>query len=150
MPPSPRAQHQTIVLRAAKALDDFVTSRKLGRVFTSPLDVAFAPRRVVQPDVCFVSRANLKIVQDWIRGAPDLVVEVISEGTWRKDRVEKKALYEEYGVREYWIIDPKAGTIEVFELEEGSYKLSCKTIGNEAAHSKLLPGFSLVFNALLV
>lgn len=145
MSPSPRPDHQRIVVRVWQALHSIVSPRKLGEVFISPLDVVFSARRVAQPDVLFVSNANRGIIQDRIRGAPDLVVEVISEGTWRRDRIEKKALYEQFGVAEYWIVDSEAKSIEVFTLADGVYRLHSRASDTEPARSRLLKGFSLAY-----
>jgi Uma2 family endonuclease len=150
MSPSPRPGHQKLVLRIARLLEDFVQARQLGEVFVSPLDVVFSARRAAQPDVIFIAQANRGIIQDRIRGAPNLLVEVISEGTWRRDRIEKKALYEQFRVAEYWIVDPEARTIEVFTLKQGAYQLHARGEGSEAVASKVVPGFKLSFRQLEV
>ena len=103
----------------------------------------------MQPDVVFVSKARESIiVQNCIRGVPDLLVEVISEGTWRRDRVDKKALYEQFGVAEYWIIDPDSQLIEVFVLTSGTYRLHARGVGAEKVGSKLLTGLKVSFERL--
>ncbi len=150
MSPTPTPNHQRIVLRLTEELNAFVRRDRLGEVFISPLDVILSPHRVIQPDVFFISNANKTIVRDRVRGVPDLAVEVISPGTWRRDRVEKKALYEQVGVAEYWIIDSEARTIEVFALTKGSYQLHSRAEGAELAQSKLLEGFSVAFSQLEV
>ncbi len=144
--PTPTPKHQTIVLRLSHLLDDFVRQNKLGKVFVSPLDVVLSEHRVIQPDVFFVSNSRKSIIQDRIRGVPDLVFEVISPGTWKRDRVEKKSLYEQVGIPEYWIVDPESRTIEVFALASGSYQLHCRATDAETAKSKLLSGFGISFN----
>ena len=149
MSAAPRPAHQVIVLNVAKALDEHAKSRQLGVVFISPLDVVFSERKAVQPDVVFVSTAHASIVTErCIRGVPDLLVEVISEGTWRRDRVDKKALYEQFGVSEYWIVDPDARLIEVFALVDGTYRLHARGIGGEPVGSKHLPGLRVTFDGL--
>lgn len=150
MSPTPRPNHQRIVYRLAKLLEEFVTERKLGEVFLSPLDVILSQRQVVQPDVFFISKPRLNLVTDRVRCAPDLTVEVISKGRSRRDRVDKKELYEQFGVREYWIVDPEAQTIEVFALEKGAFKLHAKAGPGEPADSKLLSGFSVIWSQLLL
>lgn len=150
MSPTPVPNHQRIVFQFATILRDFVASRKLGEVFLSPLDVVLSQRRVVQPDVFFVSKARLNLVTDRVRCAPDLAVEVISQGSWKRDRVEKKDLYEQHGVREYWIVDAEAQTIEVFALDRGAFKLVSKAELGETASSKLLPGFKVTRSQLML
>lgn len=149
MSPTPTPSHQTIVMRLTFFLDAFVRSAKAGTVFVSPLDVVLSEHRVVQPDVFFISNANRDIIGNQIRGVPDLAVEVISRGSWKRDRVEKKALYEQVGIAEYWIIDPESRAIEVFALTQGVYQLHSRGVDAELAESKLLPGFKTAFGQLM-
>jgi len=149
MSPTPTPSHQTIVINLAFLLRDHVRDKKAGTVFVSPLDVIFSPQRVVQPDVFFVSNARKGIIQDRVQGVPDLTMEVVSPGSWKRDRMEKKALYEQAGVSEYWIVDPDGETIEVFALTKGVYDLHSRAQGAEVAESKLLPGFKVTFSELL-
>jgi Uma2 family endonuclease len=150
MSPAPHPDHQTIVLNFAVALREFVAAGKSGKVFVSPLDVVLTPRRVVQPDILFIAKNRLGMIGSHIDGAPDLVMEVISVGSWQRDRIEKKALYEQAGVTEYWIIDPDAATIEVFALVKGIYQLHSKSMGKDTAKSKLLAGFKITFAEVTV
>lgn len=150
MSPTPRPNHQRIVFNLATLFRDFVTERRLGEVFLSPLDVILSQRQVVQPDVFFISKPRLNLVTDRVRCAPDLAVEVISKGRSRRDRVDKKELYEQFGVREYWIVDPEAQTLEVFAMENGAFKLHAKAEPGERADSKLLSGFSVIWSQLLL
>ena len=143
--PAPHPNHQLIVRSFYKILDEYIERQKLGQVFVSPVDVVLTPRRVVQPDVLFISQARLGIVKDCIDGVPDLAMEVISEHSWQRDRIEKKALYEQAGLPEYWIVDLESETIEVF----ASYHLYCRATRSQKAKSKLLPGFGISFKELL-
>lgn len=147
MSPTPTPSHQTIVAKFFRLLDDFVSEHKLGIVFLSPLDVVLSQHRVVQPDLFFVSKANNGIIQDRIRGVPDLAVEVISQ-TWKRDRVDKKALYEQFGIAEYWIVDSESRAIEVFALVKGVYQLNSKATETTTAKSRLLSGFKVSFSDL--
>jgi len=149
MSPAPAPSHQAIVLNFASLLRNFVNSKTLGKVFVSPIDVVLSQRRAVQPDVIFISKGRLGIIQEVIRGAPDLVAEVVSEGSWRRDRVEEKGLYEQFGVFEYWIIDPEAQTMEVFFLGKKGYELHSRTQSGQTAASNLLTGFSVSWDQLL-
>jgi len=150
MSPAPTPSHQGIVLNFATLLRDVVRARKLGRVFVSPIDVVLSQRRAVQPDVIYISSGRLHIIQDVIRGVPELVAEVVSEGSWRRDRVEKKGLYEQFGVAEYWIIDPEAHTIEVFVLGKPGYQLHSRAELDQPAESRLLNGFNVTWSELTV
>ena len=147
MSPSPKPDHQRIVLNFATLLKTFVAAGKRGEVFVSPIDVVLSQRRVVQPDVLFIAAENRGIIRDHIRGVPDLVVEVVSEGSWRRDRVEKKNLYEQFGVKEYWIVDPESQTIEVFARDKGVYRLHSRAELGQAA-SKVLSGFAVTWDQL--
>ena len=129
-------------------LNRHVRAHRLGRVLVSPVDVVFSGGKVVQPDVVFVSVAKKSIIENCVRGVPDLLVEVISEGSWRRDRVDKKALYEQFGVAEYWIIDPDSQLIEVFALARGTYRQHARGVGAEKVSSKFLPGLKVSFAQL--
>ncbi len=147
--PAPHPHHQRIVGRFYKSLDQFVDKRGLGEAFVSPVDVVLTQKRVVQPDVLFISKARLGFVRNFIDGVPDLAMEVISETSWQRDRIQKKALYEQCGLPEYWIIDPDSETIEVFALIKGVYQLHSRGTRAQSVKSKLLAGFSLAFKDLL-
>ena len=117
-PAAPGYNHQVIVGRLHVALDAHVRTQKLGRVVTSPIDVVLDPvgALVVQPDVVFVASDRLDICAHHIGGAPDLVVEVLSTSNRRHDRSVKVGWYRVYGVRECWVVDPVARTVEVFDF----------------------------------
>ena len=146
---APTPKHQATVFELAKALDQFVRKHELGKVFVSPIDVVLTQRRVVQPDILFISNANQSIIQDAIRGVPDLVVEIISTGSWRRDTIDKRALYEQFGVQEYWIVDPDAGAIEVLTLKRNAYQVLGRFTKSQIVHSELLKGFKIRVNEIL-
>lgn len=123
MSPAPESRHQDVVLRIAMALSAHVTRHRCGRIFVAPLDIILSRRAVVQPDVLFVSSDRSHIIRKQIEGAPDLAVEVLSPGTEVEDRLVKRRLYGKYGVREYWIADPEARTIEVLVRETAGWRL---------------------------
>lgn len=148
--PTPNPTHQRLVFNLASLFRDFVAAKKLGEVFLSPLNVVLTQRLVVQPVVFFIAESRLHHVTDRVRCAPDLAVEVLSPGRRRRDRVDKKELYERFGVREYWIIDPEARTIEVYTLEKGASKLHALAEQGEVAASKLLSGFTVAWAQLVL
>jgi len=146
--PSPSFEHQRIVLNFCRRLYDWVSKGNLGKVVTAPIDMVLSPHRVTQPDIVFIAQDRLTIIRNAIHGPVDLAVEVISLGGRNRDRIEKRDLYEQYGVKEYWIIDPEAQTVEVSCLEEGRYRLLMRCTANETASSRLLPGFESSVSAI--
>jgi Uma2 family endonuclease len=116
--PSPVTKHQRISRNLLAILHRHVAQQKLGEVFSAPMDVVLSDINVVQPDLLFVSSARQKIITEKnIQGAPDLIVEILSETSAEQDRLTKKQIYARHGVREYWLIDPDRETVEVYRLE---------------------------------
>ena len=114
MSPSPKEIHQHISGILYLAIGAFVRERSLGKVYFAPFDVVLSDTNVVQPDLLFVSNERAGIItQDNVQGAPDLVVEILSPATAERDRTLKLDLYAQYGVKEYWIVDPDAETSTV-------------------------------------
>ncbi len=141
-PPSPFAPHQLVTTRVAALLDSHVRQHDLGTVLVSPMDVVLDAEKhlVVQPDVMFISHARGGIIRDFVRGAPDLVVEVSSRGTVRYDRTDKVRWYRDYGVREYWLVDPLQRTVTVIDLSpDGEPHV---VDGHESVRSGVLPRFA--------
>lgn len=148
MSPSPSFFHQRISDRFHDFLKAWIRPRQLGETVAAPMDMVLTQRNVTQPDVLFIGKDRLHVIQDRIRGPADLVLEIISEGSRHRDRIEKRDLYEQHGVREYWIADPDAETVEVLFLETGEYRLVGRWRPGESARSKLLEGFSVDVAAL--
>jgi Uma2 family endonuclease len=150
MSPAPSFFHQKLVLRFYRQLDDWVSEHDLGEVVTGPVDMVLSPHRVMQPDVVFSSKDRAGIISKAINGPVDLAVEVISLGHRQRDhRIEKRDLYEQYGVKEYWLIDPEAQTVEVLHLVNRRYQLSARSTPGQMADSQLLPGFNVAVAELL-
>jgi Uma2 family endonuclease len=149
MSPAPTPSHQKILARLFKALDAWVEQHHLGETFLTPIDMVLTMHRATQPDIVFIANERLGIVKDRITGAADLVAEIISPGSRRRDRIDKRDLYEQHGVREYWIIDPEAKTVEVLHLEQGTYQLVGRWHPGERAQSRLLAGFEVAVSPLL-
>jgi Uma2 family endonuclease len=138
----PTPKHQRTTFRLAKDLDEFVTVRELGEVYVAPLDVFLSPHNTVQPDVVFVSAARKSIVRGLkIEGAPDLLMEVLSRSTWRRDAITKAAIYATFGVLEYWLIDPERESIVVQATQNGVFVPVPSSDG--VARSQLRPGFEV-------
>ena len=105
---------------------------------------------VVQPDLLFVSneRAHLLLGGANVRGAPDLVVEILSPSTAGRDRTLKRALYVKHGVKEYWLVDPDARTVTVLRLGEGAFEVEAIYGEGQTMSSPTLTGFSVGLNEI--
>jgi Uma2 family endonuclease len=125
-------------------LEFYNQQHKAGLVLFAPVDVYLSPFTTMEPDLVFVSQSRLSIVQEEkIVGAPDLAVEVLSPSTEHVDRGQKSQVYARAGVREYWIVDPEARTIEIFVLRQGAYESIGKHGAGETVRSEILPGFKV-------
>src|ERR1019366_2754225 len=108
MTPAPSPKHQRIVRRLGFQLSSYVEANGLGEVFIAPVDVVFEEHVVVEPDILFVSRERRGMVrEEAIHGAPDVVVEILSPSSFYHDLRRKMGLYSQFGVQEYWIVDPE-------------------------------------------
>jgi Uma2 family endonuclease len=126
MAPSPDMWHQDWSLNLSVLIATHVKRHKLGKVFAAPFDVVLDSENTVQPDLIFVATANLGIIKPRaIFGSPDLLIELISPSSVRRDRYDKKDLYARFGVKEYWIGDPANKSLEILTLKEGRYELHC-------------------------
>lgn len=146
--PSPVLRHQVLLGRLHLAIGTFLEEHpELGQVFLSPLDTVFSPWDVVEPDLIFVAADQLEILTEPnIQGAPALVVEILSPSTRRRDLGIKRQLFDRGGVREYWLVDPKARELTVYRrLPDGGFpKLAQLSAGDDATlATPLLPGFTL-------
>ncbi|HSP98814.1 MAG TPA: Uma2 family endonuclease [Candidatus Dormibacteraeota bacterium] len=125
--PAPFVPHQDVVLNLATLLRTHTRAHRLGRVFVSPIAVVLERPSGVQPDLVFVSRARRGIIQEkGIFGAPDLIVEVTSPSTATRDRGMKLDLYARVGVRYYWLVDPRRGTLRALRLEGHGYAIEAE------------------------
>jgi Uma2 family endonuclease len=144
MTPSPRPRHQEIVTKLAALLLQHVQSKSLGKIYVAPLDTIMDEYTVVQPDILFVSRERVaEVVKDWIEGAPDLVVEVLSPSTFHKDLRRKMHVYSQFGVREYWIVDPEEQTLALYERAGEKLRLARQFASDEVFQSPMFPDFQL-------
>lgn len=149
MTAAPTVKHQDAARNLLVALHLFVREHKHGKVYNSPIDVQLADQTVVQPDIIFIARERLSIVKEsHIEGAPDLIVEILSPTNWVIDRRDKFAVYQAAGVGEYWIVDPDAKTVEVYNLRQGRYALLERYESGQTVQSELLAGFEISVDAL--
>ena len=146
--PSPLSKHQLIVSIIASAFFLYLDDHPIGRLFMAPLDVILSDYDVLEPDLLFVLNEHRGIIQDWVRGAPDLVIEVLSPSTARQDRGPKLKAYARFGVPECWIVDPDQQAVEVYRLTRQVYELAQTLRDQESVTSPLLPGFALAVREL--
>lgn len=147
---APTPLHQETSNNLSFALTSFVKQKKLGKVFTAPVDVYLHEFSHVLPDILFVPTENAGIIdyKEGILGVPDLVVEIISPGSVYKDRVMKNNDYEAAGVREYWLVDPKNQSVEVYENVDGAFRLLAFAAEAGKVHSKILEGLELEISTI--
>ena len=120
--PAPSRRHQRISFNLERELLRLLEDPGHGWIYHAPLGVEFPETEEgVQPDILFVSRAHAdRLVDEGIRGAPDLVVEILSPSTGERDRTIKRKLYERQGVGQYWLVDPDDESVEVWDFESGA------------------------------
>jgi Uma2 family endonuclease len=150
MAPTPTVAHQTVVGNIYLALRQFLQKVDIGMVFVSPLDVVLPTGEVVQPDVFVLVGEELQPTPSAknVQVAPSLAVEILSPGSIKHDTITKRNLYEQNGVREYWIVDPEARTIAQLVLQDGRYVLTELAEG-DTIRSAILKGFEMVVGRLL-
>lgn len=147
--PSPGTAHQRAFLQLARRMADFGESRQLGVVYIAPFDLILSDHDTLQPDILFVAADRQHIITARAcEGAPDLVVEVLSPSTSRRDLVLKRERYARFGVREYWLVDPVARSIEVLTLQEGVFQSQGIYAGDLSPVSAVLPGFAFRAEAI--
>src|SRR6266496_5606348 len=142
--PAPTPYHQIVKGRIKRLLEDHVERGALGIVLDAPCDVVLSRFDVLQPDIFFISSGRLAIIgEKFISDAPDLVVEVLSPGTRRRDRISKAKRYARFGVREMWIADPDRKTVEVFVNTEGGFRRQTLCTADDVLRSPLLPSLEI-------
>jgi len=150
---SPNLGHQELLGRLHLAIGNFLVGRRhLGRVFLSPSDVVLSYHDVVVPDLLFVAGDQQDILTEAnVQGPPALVVEILSPSTRRRDEGIKRKLFEQKGIREYWIVDPKGLRVTVFRRrDDGQFPRLMELDQGQALRleTPLLPGFALSIDDL--
>ena len=121
--PAPTVGHQFSSIGLATVIYQHVEGHDLGILLTAPVDVVFDEHNVLQPDLVYVSTVRMNIVTpENIQGAPDLVVEILSKSTARRDRETKRKIYARFGVPNYWLVDPRRRSITTYALRSGDYR----------------------------
>ena len=147
--PSPIPRHQRVVGELFVALHAYAKEHG-GDVYPAPLDVFFSDTNVVEPDVLFIRPEHVDITDpEKIISVPDLVIEVSSPSSRRRDLTLKRKLYERFGVPEYWFVDLEAERVEAYRLEEGRYGQPEILLAADTVTSKILPGFDFNLSIIL-
>lgn len=128
---------------------NFVFQRNLGLVLFAPIDVYFGETDVYQPDIIFVGRERMGIIEPHrVNGAPDLVVEILSPATAYYDLRKKFKVYDRCGVKEYWVVDPEERSVQIFALEKGKFTLDQEVEGRGEVSSRVLEGFTVTLESI--
>jgi Uma2 family endonuclease len=145
--PSPNVRHQAILGELHGMIWSYLREHPIGLVFMSRLDVVLSKYDVVEPDLLYVSRAraNEVLSSQHVRGAPDLVVEIGSPSTRKRDETIKRRLYERFGVTEYWVVDPEVDVVRVYRRSGDRFQRAVELSheGRDMLTTPLLPGLEL-------
>ncbi len=147
---SPLLPHQKLSAKLHYWLMDYIIKNDSGIALAAPMDVYFDAHNVVQPDLLYISNERMNIIENnrKIKGAPDLVVEILSDGNTPKEMSFKKHLFEYFDVREYWFINLKKQTLAQYENIENEWILR-KTLGIEDTLNAIaLPNFTLALKEI--
>ncbi len=142
--PQPTTTHQRVSRNLAMVLDRHVTENDHGEILYARIGVVLEKPSGVQPDIIFVAKDRLSIIQEKaVFGAPDLVVELLSSSTAGRDRGIKKDLYARTGVAHYWLLDPRKNVLQAFRLGTGTYIVEAERTGAATFRPSLFPGLSI-------
>lgn len=144
---SPKYVHQKLLSNLYLAFHGACSQD--GETLLAPLDVHFDEENIVQPDVIHIRKENLGMIRDgFIFGVPDLIVEILSDSTGRRDKTIKKALYERFGVKEYWLADPGYRTVDQFVHDGREYRLAATLTEEDRIVSPVIPCLSIDLGAV--
>ena len=147
--PTPSTRHQLVLGNLSFSLGQYISDKSPGEVLFAPLDVLFSEDTALQPDLIFVSNSRTEIIEEnFIVGAPDLVVEILSPSSDANDRATKLPLYAGAGVPEVWLIEPQAKTVDVLKLQGKKYLVDSTLAGEQVLSSPQIPGWQLPLNEL--
>jgi len=147
--PSPNTKHQQVSLNLVFLIERWLRQKneRVGRLFFAPFDVVFSRFDVVEPDLLYMSneRAARILTAANVQGVPELVVEIASPGTRRRDETIKRKLYERSGVSEYWVVDPELDLVRVYRRggEEFARPVELSAQTGDVLTTSLLPGLEL-------
>ena len=145
--PSPNTRHQRIVGSLYLLIANWLEARPIGQIFLAPYDVVFSEVDVVEPDLLYLSNERAKEVLTPLhaRGVPELVIEIASKGTRKRDETVKRRLYEKAGVSEYWIVDPEVDVVRIYRKKSDRFgrPFELSREAGEVLTTPLLPGLDI-------
>jgi Uma2 family endonuclease len=145
--PSPNRKHQKVSGNLFLLIGAWLEQHPIGQIYYAPFDVIFSMFDVVEPDLLYMSneRAAQVLTDTNVKGAPELVIEIGSKGTRRRDETIKRRLYERSGVSEYWVVDPEIDVIRVYLRGAKGFERpnELRAEAGDTLTTPLLPGLSL-------
>jgi Uma2 family endonuclease len=151
--PSPVMRHQRIITRLLYAIYNHLQANPVGEVFVAPFTTILSNYDVVEPDLLYVSNERRHVLAkgDWVRGAPDLVIEVLSPSTRKRDETIKRQAYERTGVDEYWLVDPERIAITIHRRDGNRFVRAADLTraAGDVLVTPLIPGLELALTTLL-
>jgi Uma2 family endonuclease len=145
--PSPNTKHQRVSGNLHLLIGSWLEIHQVGRVFYAPYDVVFSNFDVVEPDLLYLSNERMAevVTPQHVRGAPEIVIEIGSPGTRKRDETIKKRLYERSGVSEYWVIDPELDVVRVYRRGEDGFgrAIELSSEADDSLTTPLLPGLEM-------
>jgi Uma2 family endonuclease len=142
--PTPNLPHQSILGNLFCMIAGFLKEKEYGEIFLSPLDVVFSNINIIQPDLIFVAKENFNIIRpENIRGTPDLLIEILSTKTEKRDRTIKLKTYSKFGVQEYWMVHEEKETVEVWRRKDDQLNFHSLLDRTQTLTTPLLPGLEI-------
>jgi Uma2 family endonuclease len=147
--PSPSSFHQDILINLVTIFRSYLREHPIGKIYVAPLDTYLSDINVFQPDLLFVRKENLPIVEEHgIEGAPDLAIEILSKTTAKYDLGIKRSIYARTGVEELWIIDPAKRTLALYRLAENPETPVATYRAKQKFTSEMFPGLTIELTAV--
>ncbi|MEF2967458.1 Uma2 family endonuclease [Paenibacillus sp. M1] len=148
MTPAPTPKHQVVSSTIQNLLMNSCQSEYI--ILASPIDLILSNKEVRQPDLVMIHRNKIDIItQRGIEGIPDLVAEILSPHSAKRDKLIKRKVYADYGIPEYWIVDPPHETLDQYVLANGRYELLNVFDRDEPVRSDRLPCVSFTMGEIV-
>jgi len=144
MTPSPTTKHQRVSRNMVWIIESFLRENRYGEILSAPFDVILSDNDIVVPDIVYVSQKNIHLLtEENIKGIPDLIIEILSPSHRKRDRILKRDLYEKYGVREYWLIDPDKEQVEIYTFSCDRFLPPTVYNRDQVIKTEIIPGLEI-------